>query len=91
MSGDGNSVNSRIRTFVVQNFPAARKRAMDDDVPLLASGIVDSLGVLDLVAFIEQSFMIQVSDDELTPDNFANIGTMSSFVEKKRSEVRVPE
>jgi len=79
----GNATNTTIRSFIVKKFPAARKRAIDDTLPLLESGIVDSMGVLDVVTFLEQSFKIRVSDDELTPDNFANIARMTSFVEKK--------
>ena len=73
----------------MQKFPAARKRTIGDDTPLLESGIVDSLGVLDVVAFLEKSFMIQLSDDELTPENFGTVKSMASFVERKRSWVGV--
>ncbi len=86
---EGNSTNTRILTFVMQKFPAARKRAINDDLRLLESGIIDSLGVLDVVAFLEQSFAIKISDEELTPDHFASIKCMAEFVEKKKSEVAV--
>jgi acyl carrier protein len=86
---DGKPIHSAIRSFIVQKFPAAKKRALDDSVPLLASGIVDSLGMLDLVSFLEESFAIQLLDDELTPENFANIGTLASFVEQKKAQIGV--
>jgi acyl carrier protein len=85
---DANGIQPRIRSFILEKFPAARKRAIDDDVPLLESGIVDSLGVLDVVSFLEQSFIITISDDELTPDNFATIKRLGSFVETKKGLVR---
>lgn len=85
--GNQDSINERIRSFIIQKFPAARKRTIDDDVPLLASGIVDSMGVLDVVTFLEKSFSIRLADDELTPDNFATIKCISSFVERKRGQV----
>jgi len=72
-----------------QTFPAARKRAITDDAPLLGSGIVDSLGMLTVLDFLERSFLIKISDDELTPDNFASIQRLVSFVEKKKGEVGV--
>jgi len=89
MSG-GNSANESIRSFLFKKFPAARKRAIGETVPLLESGIVDSLGMLDVVAFLEQSFHIQVQDDELTPDNFGTIERLGAFVERKRGRVEVP-
>jgi acyl carrier protein len=74
-----------IRSFIVQKFPAARKRSIDDGTPLLESGIIDSLGMLDLVAFLEQTFNITVADDELIPENFADISRMAAFADSKRN------
>lgn len=87
---DVNGIHPRIRTFILEKFPAARKRGFGDDLPLLESGIVDSLGVLDVVGFLEQTFNVRVDDDELTPENFANLRCLVSFVERKRGQVEVP-
>jgi acyl carrier protein len=87
--GELNSLETQIRSSILQKFPLARRRTLDESTPLLESGIIDSLGVLDLVSFLEQSFAIQVADDELTPDNFATIASLTAFVEKKRSVVEV--
>jgi acyl carrier protein len=84
-----NSTNERIRSFIVQKFPAARKRTLDDNVPLIASGIVDSMGVLDVVTFLEKSFSIRLADDELTPDNFATINCISAFVARKKGQTGI--
>ena len=77
-------IREQIRAFVIQKFPAARKCSFDDEVALLASGIVDSLGMLDLVDFLEKSFSIALSDDELSPENFASVRNLATFVERKR-------
>jgi acyl carrier protein len=77
------ATGERIRAFVMQKFPAARKRNIDNKTPLLEAGIVDSMGVLDVVAFLEQAFKIAISDEELTPENFADIDNMASFVQGK--------
>jgi len=76
-----------IRSYIVKQFPVARKDSLRDDSQLLTSGIVDSLGMLDLVRFLEDSFMIQISDEELTPENFASVASLSSFVESKEFQV----
>jgi len=81
-----NSPSSEIRSFIAQKFPAARKKPISDNTQLLESGIIDSLAILDVVAFLERSFQITVSDEELTPENFANINCMSTFVESKQSQ-----
>jgi acyl carrier protein len=78
------SVTDRIRAFLADHFPAARSRRLDDEDRLLANGILDSLGVLDLVAFLEKEFEITVSDDDLVPDHFETLGRLGAFVQTKR-------
>ena len=86
---NGNGIGSGIRGFIVQTFPAARKRSFCDETRLLESGVIDSLGILDVVSYLEQSFQIEVSDEDLVPDNFATIQSIASFVEQKRSPLRI--
>jgi acyl carrier protein len=56
---------------------------LKDDASLLEEGIMDSTGVLDLVAFIEESFSIRVEDEELIPENLDSVDRLVAFVEKK--------
>ena len=86
---DTSEINPSIRSFILRKFPAARKRNLNDAVPLLESGIIDSLGVLDLVGFLEQTFDMKINDDDLTPDNFGNIERMVAFVQRKNSQSKV--
>ena len=46
--------------------------------------LIDSLGILDLVAFLEETFGVQASDEDLNPENFDGIATLVRFVESKR-------
>jgi len=86
---DVNGIHPNIHAFILKKFPAARKRALSDELPLLESGIIDSLGVLDVVGFLEQTFNIKIDDEDLTPDNFGNIKCMVSFVQKKSGQSKV--
>ena len=54
-----------------------------DDVSLLEEDIVDSLGIMDLVFFVEESFDILVEDEELTPDNFATANKLAGYVQRQ--------
>jgi acyl carrier protein len=76
----GNHSNTKIREFILGKFPLARKRQLKDSDALLESGILDSLGVLDLVRFIEQEFSISVADEDLVPDNFQTIDRIAAFI-----------
>ena len=79
---ENRDATSRIREFVLQKFPLARKRKATNHDNLLESGIIDSLGVLELVTFLQQEFSVAVADDDLTPENFQNIECMARFVER---------
>ena len=78
--------HERIVAFILENFPLARKRPLAGDDNILESGIVDSLGILDLVSFLEQEFVIVVADDELIPENFQSVARLTRFVEQKVNE-----
>ncbi|MGB2643173.1 MAG: acyl carrier protein [Candidatus Acidiferrum sp.] len=79
----GTLAKDRIRSFVLENFPLARARGVKDGDELLESGIVDSLGILDLVAFLESEFALHIQDDDLMPENFRSIESIVKFTEQK--------
>ena len=56
---------------------------LDENKPLLESGIIDSLGILKLIAFMEKQFGIRVEDEELVPDNFETLLAICSMVARK--------
>ncbi|MBZ5495997.1 MAG: acyl carrier protein [Acidobacteriia bacterium] len=73
-----------IRSFILSHFPLARQRSILDDDPLLDSGIVDSLGVLELVGYLESKFGLTITDEELLPGNFQSISSLARFVVQKK-------
>lgn len=77
------SIEQRIHAFLLEKFPLARKTGIVRDTALLERGILDSLGILDVVSFLETEFSMVVSDDELLPENFQTLGTLSEFVMKR--------
>jgi acyl carrier protein len=64
-------------TFFVDGFP--------DDASFLRTGLIDSTGMMELVAFVEQEFSIQVADHELVPQNFDSLEKLNAFIERKRA------
>ncbi|HEY7652064.1 MAG TPA: acyl carrier protein [Methylomirabilota bacterium] len=79
------SISMRIRAFLIEHFPSARGHALGEDDHLLANGILDSLGVLDLVGYLEREFGITVSDDDLLPEHFETLRRLTAFVEDRQS------
>jgi acyl carrier protein len=55
-----------------------------DDGSLLEAGAIDSVGVLELVALLEQRHGITISDEELVPEHFETIRAIATFVAEKR-------
>lgn len=78
------AVGPRIRAYLIEHFPTARNRTLGEDDHLLANGILDSLGVLDLVAYLEQEFGIVVADEDLIPEHFQTLRHLATFVEERR-------
>ena len=81
------SIEKRIHAFLLEKFPLAKKTAIDRYTALLENGILDSLGILDVVSFMEREFSFTVCDEELLPENFQNVDTLCAFVQRKSNAV----
>jgi len=79
-------VKEEIRQYILTVFlPGEKASNLSDDTPLRTSGIIDSVGLLRLIDFIEERYSIQVDAHEAGVDNFDRIGDIASFIQKKRS------
>ena len=77
-------VRSSISSFLRSEFDGALAgSALADDTSLIESGVVDSLGIMKLLQYLEDSFAIRIGDDELLPENFETPGKIASLVEQK--------
>jgi acyl carrier protein len=74
-------VAARIRKFLVKQFPATKN--VGNNESLLNNGLIDSLGILDIVTFVEKEFGFTVSDEDLLPENFGSVQNLSNFVQQK--------
>ena len=77
-------VESKVRTFIEDNFLFRDDRtALSDSESLLDAGLIDSTGILELVAFLESEFGIQMADADIVPANLDSIRTIVAYVERK--------
>jgi acyl carrier protein len=76
-------INLKVRSFVVDNFLFGNANGLEDDTSFLEAGILDSTGVMEVVAFLEQQFGVRVDEDELTPENLDSISSIGAFVSSK--------
>ena len=77
-------MHQQIRRFVLTTFLFTEdESALKSDDSLLDQGIMDSTGVLELVAFLEQQFGVKVADEELLPENLDSVNRIVDFVTRK--------
>ena len=77
------NVEEQVRNFVIGNFLFGQPSDLGSDESLLEKGIIDSTGVLELIAFLEEQYSIKINDSEVTPDNLDSIMSISTFVGRK--------
>jgi acyl carrier protein len=85
------AVLERVRQFVRETFMYAKPdAALEDDTPLLGRGILDSMGVVELIEFVQAEFSITIEDDEITEDHLGTLAAIADYVASKRA-AGVPE
>lgn len=78
------TIPERIRQFISTNFYVPDPAALKDDSSFLDLGVIDSTGVLEVVAFLESEFSITVDDMEIVPENFDSIANLTKFIQTKQ-------
>ncbi len=79
------SIESRLREFLLQ-LPAARKiRDLKPGDSLFQRGLLDSMGVIKTVAFCEETFGIEIRDEEVLPENFESMRALSRLIKRAQS------
>ena len=77
------TMEERVRQFIVENFYVSDAAALTRDTSLIEGGFVDSTGMLEVVGFLEEQFSIRVGEEELVPANFATIGRIAAYHDRK--------
>ncbi|HNB35013.1 MAG TPA: acyl carrier protein [Anaerolineales bacterium] len=80
------TTNDVIRDFITKEIMHNPSGALvGDDEPLIESGIIDSLGIMTLLSFVEGEFSIEIPGDELLPENFSSIAAITALVERRKA------
>ena len=79
------TIEEQIRQYILTelNWPG-RPADLTDDLPLIANGVIDSLGLMSLVTFIEEDFQLEVADEEIIPANFGTVAAVGSLIRSKQ-------
>ena len=75
-----------VRDYIARHvLPRHDRPEVSDDYPLLDAGLIDSMGIFELVGHLEEACGVRIEDDELIPENFNSIERIAAFVDGKRS------
>ena len=78
-------IETAIERFVVDELMLGDSNTkIDPNESLISSGVLDSLALLRLIAFLEEQMGVTVDDSEVIPENFETINEIKSFIEKKK-------
>ncbi len=81
-----NNISRSVREFIVDNFLLGEE---DDDFTnnrsFLESGVIDSMGILELITFVEDTYEMDIADDELVPENLDSVNRVTKFIQSKKA------
>ncbi len=82
-TGETMEIKTQVREYVAKNLLFSDNGfEYDDDDSFLQEGIVDSVGVLELVLFVEEKFGVAVDDQDITPDNFDSVNKLAHYIQR---------
>ena len=86
---DNPMVEPLIREFIARNILLSDTGfPFPDDASLLHEGVIDSLGVMELVEFVRKTFGMNVEQAEVTPEHFDSVARLATFVRRKAAAAR---
>lgn len=77
---DDKAVMEVLTDYVQRELLHGDARGLDENSPLLDWGVIESLSMAALIAFVEQTFGVRLGDDEVTPENFVNLRAITDLV-----------
>ena len=75
-----------VRTFLFDNYMI--EDDLDNDDSFLEKGIIDSTGILELIVFLEETFNIEVEDEEVIPENLDSVNKIDSYINCKQADLK---
>jgi acyl carrier protein len=78
-------IESEIQRFIAENFLFSDGAfEYESDTSFLREGIIDSLGVMELVTFVETQYQVRVAPQEVTPENFDSVNNLARYIRSKQ-------
>jgi acyl carrier protein len=84
------NTQTEIERFILDELLMGSRPSLDPEEPLFSNGMLDSLGTLRLITFLEERFNLQVGDGEVGDQNFKTLRNIQAFVERKLGRTAPP-
>ena len=81
-------LKEKLRNFILKELcQDGNTKSLADDEQLIEEGIIDSMSILNLLAYLDENFNITLSEEELNPENFATLQSICDLVEQKLAKI----
>lgn len=77
------NIKKELRSFIIRTYLGREDAPLKDDDSFLGEGIIDSIGVIELVAHIQETYKIKISVPEIVPANLDTLDNLERFIVKK--------
>lgn len=76
-------IKEKVRAFVLEYAADRGVTSVRDDEPILTNNIIDSLGSLRMIDFLETAFPLTIEDTDMLPENFQTLNDCEIFINRK--------
>lgn len=83
------NVAHRIERYVIDDLARGRRTAIALDDDLVEAGVLDSLSIVHLIRWIEESFAVEVRDEDIVPETFRTLRGIGGLVERLKKRPKV--
>lgn len=78
------STADRVKKYIIDELGyRGPHEDLDENYPILENEVLDSMGIMQVVSFLESEFDVEIDDEDLVPDNFGTIGSIANLVDSK--------
>jgi acyl carrier protein len=80
------STSTILAEYITRELAKGRTNIVGFDEDLLGAGVIDSLGILQLVSFVEEQFAVQIPDEDVVLENFQSVSALASYLDQRRAQ-----
>jgi len=85
MPASSNNLHEQLSKFIAENILKQPARTIQENEPIITSGLIDSFSLVDLALFVEERFGVHIDDTELNAETFNNIDELVKIIEVRQN------